>query len=35
MGLEVWIDETGVEFFARADLGGLVSKRHAYPFCLL
>ncbi|MNN78421.1 hypothetical protein D3C81_1949800 [compost metagenome] len=32
--LEVRIDQAGIEFFARADAGGLVSKRHAYPFCL-
>jgi hypothetical protein len=32
--LEVWIDQAGVELFAGADTGGLVSKRHAYPFCL-
>ncbi|MNG26009.1 hypothetical protein D3C84_1109340 [compost metagenome] len=34
VGLEVWIDQAGIEFFAGTDTGGLVSKRHAYPLCL-
>ncbi|MNR50752.1 hypothetical protein D3C85_1703180 [compost metagenome] len=34
MRLEVRIDGGGVEFFAITDAGGLISKRHAYPFCL-
>lgn len=34
MRLEVGIDEAGIKFFAGANLGRLVVKRHAYPFCL-
>ncbi|MNF68534.1 hypothetical protein D3C84_503940 [compost metagenome] len=34
MALEVLVDDGGVELFAFADAGGLISKRHAYPFCL-
>ncbi|MCY1349308.1 hypothetical protein D9M69_354910 [compost metagenome] len=34
VGLEVLVDDGGVELFAFADAGGLISKRHAYPFCL-
>ncbi|MNO99856.1 hypothetical protein D3C76_916380 [compost metagenome] len=34
VGLEVGVDQAGIEFFAGAGAGGLVSKRHAYPFCL-
>ncbi|MCY1447071.1 hypothetical protein D9M71_636740 [compost metagenome] len=34
IGLEVRVDNGGVELFAFADAGGLISKRHAYPFCL-
>ena len=34
MGLEVAVDDRGVELFAVADTGGLIIKRHAYPFYL-
>lgn len=34
VGLEVGIDQAGIKFFAWANLGRLVVKRHAYPFCL-
>ncbi|MNE77876.1 hypothetical protein D3C80_1742300 [compost metagenome] len=34
VGLEVRVDQVGIEFFTVAHAGGLISKRHAYPFCL-
>ncbi|MNT89785.1 hypothetical protein D3C72_2305780 [compost metagenome] len=29
--LQIGVDDRGIEFFAGADLGGLVSERHAFP----
>jgi hypothetical protein len=34
MGLEIGIDQAGIQFFTGSNLGRLVVQRHAYPFCL-
>ncbi|MNJ58918.1 hypothetical protein D3C77_545770 [compost metagenome] len=29
--LQIRVDDSGIEFFAGADLGGLIGERHAFP----